>query len=73
MHWRIVYMKAIRSLDEKWVHQDTQITVWDETRAVVANQNFAPMIYDVATGKWEEIKYSAPPRPPKERDFLLGR
>lgn len=47
------YLKAIRALPEKWVHNDTQIVNMFVNGIVAVNPNFKPMLYK--DEQWCEI------------------
>ena len=59
---RKLYFEAIRALPEKWVANNTAISVFTaerfEKKIVAANPDFAPMEY--VNGKWRDIEVSAP-------------
>ena len=51
----VLYMKALRALSERWVHQETKMSIWDSKKVIVSNPNFPPMIYE--KGRWRRIKH----------------
>ena len=55
---RVLYMKSIRKLEDKWIHKDTLLTQF-ENKIIVANPNFPPM--EFLNGEWNEISFSTKP------------
>ena len=53
---RVLYMKAIRALPQKFVHKNTLVSVWDKKSVIVANPKYQPMIYLQSLGKWKKLK-----------------
>ena len=53
---RVLYIRAIKALPERFVHIDTLLTVWDSDSVIVANPKYSPMIYLQRLGKWKKLK-----------------
>lgn len=53
-----LYLQAIRALPEKWVDDETLITIWMSNVVVAANPKYAPIKY--SGGVWNEIEIEAP-------------
>jgi len=51
---RVLYLRSIRELPEKFIDQGTRLTLWQEDKVFAANPKYPPIKFE--NGKWSEIK-----------------